>query len=190
MKSSHGIKILCTKTHKPEKEQVFKGRLADRAVQWDKLAKQQSNRPHVFCEGKQLDNVFKFRYLGTLFPADGDQCYDIERRLNLAKAKCGKLRHLFDSPKLGLQLQLRLYCAAICSLITHDCETWRLDAKTIRMLNSANSTMLPRITGNSIPHEARALTTSHNLVRCIRIIRFKFLGSILRSATQPQENHV
>ena len=185
MKSAHGIKIHCAKVHKTEKEQDFKGRLVDRAVQQDKLVKQQAHRPHVYCEGKQLDNVFKFGYLGTLFAADGDQRHDIERRLNLAKARCGKLRHLFDSPVLSLHLKLRLYRAAICSLITYGCETWRLDIKTIRMLNNANSIMLSRITGNSIPHEARPMTTSYNLVRCIRIIRYKFVGSILRSPTLP-----
>ena len=116
MKSARGIKIHCAKVHKPEKEQDFKGRLADRAVQRDKLALQQEERPHVLCEGKQLDNVFKFGYLGTLFPADGDQTYDIERRLNLAKARCGKLRHIFDSTKLDLRLKLRLYRAAVCFL--------------------------------------------------------------------------
>ena len=117
--------------------------------------------------------------------ADGDQHYDIERRLNLAKARCDKLRHLFDSPNLILHLKLRLYRAAICSLITYGCETWRLDIKTMRMLNNANSIMLSRITGNSIPHEARPTTTSYNLVRYIRIIRYKFAGSILRSPTLP-----
>ena len=38
-----------------------------------------------------------------------------------------------------------------------------------------------RITGKSIPQEARAATTSHNLVRCIRKVRYKYLGYILRS---------
>ena len=48
--------------------------------------------------------------------------------------------------------------------------------------------MLSRITGNSIPQEARPATTSFNnnltsfnLVRSIRIRRYKFLGHILRS---------
>ena len=61
----------------------------------------------------------------------------------------------------------------------------RYSIKTMRMLNNVNSIMLciSRITGNSIPHEARPMTTSYNLVRCIRIIRYKFAGSILRSPT-------
>ena len=76
------------KVHKPEKEQYFKGRLADRTVQRGKLTKQRNDRPHVFYEGKRLDNVLKFLYLVTTFPADDDQWYDIERSLNLPKTQC------------------------------------------------------------------------------------------------------
>ena len=41
--------------------------------------------------------------------------------------------------------------------------------------------MLSRISGDPIPQEARPTTTIHNLVWSIRVIRYKFLGSILRS---------
>ena len=97
------------------------------------------------------------------------------------------MSHIFDSNKLGLHLKLRLYCTAIFSLIMYGCETWCLDSKTIRMLNNTNRIMLSRITGNSIPNEARPrpMTTDHNLVWCIHIVRFKFLGVILRSAIVP-----
>ena len=49
----------------------------------------------------------------TGYDIGGDQHYDIERRLNLAKARCGKLSNLFDSPNLSLHMKLRLYRAAI-----------------------------------------------------------------------------
>ena len=118
-----------------------------------------------------------------MFAADGEQMYDIIRRINLTKARCGKLSHIFDHPNLSLHLKLRIYRAAVCSLITYGCETWRLDEKTMMKLNGANSIMLSRISGKSIPQGARPITTSHNLVRSIRVIRYKFLGNILRSDT-------
>ena len=181
MNSERGVKIHRARMHKPAKLQDFKGRLADQAVQKGKLEKLQETRPTILCEGEELENVFKFRYLGTLFAADGKHIYDIDRRLNLAKVRCGKLGHIFDSEKISLQLKLRLYRAAVCSLIMYGCETWRLDEKTMRKLNGANSIMLSRITGNSIPQEARPMSTNHNLVRCMRVVRYKYLGFILRS---------
>ena len=50
--------------------------------------------------------------------------------------------------------------------------------------------MLSRISGKSIPQEARPATTSYNLVRSIRVRRYKFLGNILRSGTDRLVYHV
>ena len=41
--------------------------------------------------------------------------------------------------------------------------------------------MLARFTGKSIPQEARAATTTFNLVNHIRVRRLKWLGHILRA---------
>ena len=51
----------------------------------------------------------------------------------------------------------------------------------MRQINGANSRMLARITGKTIPQEARPLTCSFNLVRAIRKCRLKWLGDILRN---------
>ena len=134
----------------------------------------------VSCEGLALDNVFKFKYLGTLFAADADQAYDIEARIAMAMTRCGQLKHVFNSGTLNLKLKLRLYQASICSLMTYGCETWDLTTAAQRRLNNANSLMLARFTGQSIPQEARPATTSFNLVRHIRVRRLKWVGQILR----------
>ena len=99
----------------------------------------------------------------------------------MAMSRCGKLRHILDSPHITLKVKLRLYEAAVCSLLTYGCETWSLDSHTIRRINGANSTMLARFTGQSIPAEARPLTTSFNLIKKIRERRFRWLGHIIRA---------
>lgn len=178
--SQHGVKIHAARAHKAAKEQDFKHRLADRAVQVQKLAAQQVSRPTVTCEDQPLENKFKFKYLGTIFSADGLQDYDIDARIATAKTRCGKLRSIFDSKHLSLALKIRLYAASICSLLSYGSETWNLTEKVQRKLNGANSLMLARITGRSYRDEARPSTTSYNLVARIRATRFKWLGHILR----------
>ena len=135
----------------------------------------------VNCEDTPLENVFRFKYLGSVFTADGLQLYDVKERIAKSFAACGRLRHIFDSPALNIGIKLRLYVAAVCSVLTYGCETWDLNMATMRRLNNANSKMLARITGRSIPTEARPATTSYNLVRNIRIRRYKWVGMILRS---------
>ena len=97
-------------------------------------------------------------------------------------SRCVKLRHIFVSKEISLELKLRLYEVAVCSLLTYGCETWTLCDKTMRCLNGANSRMLTHITGQSVRAEARPQTTSLNLVRQIRIRRYRWLVHILRSS--------
>ena len=51
----------------------------------------------------------------------------------------------------------------------------------MRMINGANSRMLSRFTGKTIPQEARPTTTSFDLVKAARKQRLKWLGNILRA---------
>ena len=169
-----------SRSHKQEKQQVFQGRLADKAVKVQKLEAKQEERPKVTCEGQSLVNVFRFKYLGTIFAANGSQHFGIHSRIAMAMERCGRLRSVFDSTFITLNLKLRLYEAAVCSLLTYGCETWNIDEKTRRRINGANSAMLARITGKTIPQEARSATTSLNLIRRIRMRRHRWLGHILR----------
>ena len=91
-----------------ERIQDFSNRLADSAVKLNKMKDAQKGRTPIVCAGKNLENVFIFKYLGTLFAADGRQSYDIKRRIALAMTRCGKLRHIFSSPCISLNLKLRL----------------------------------------------------------------------------------
>ena len=140
----------------------------------------QASRPKVYCEGTELFNVFLFKYLGTLFSADGDQTIDIKARIATAMSRCGKLRHILDNDNIPLQLKLRLYAVSVCSVLKYGCETWTLDTKACKMINGANSKMLARFTGKTIPQEARPQTTSYNLLLRIRQQRLRWVGHILR----------
>ena len=93
---------------------------------------------------------------------------------------CEQLLHLFDSPVLDKKLKLWLYKIAVYSLLMCGCETWVWTDKVLRQLNGANSTMLTHITDQSVSSEAHRVTTSHDLIRHIRVMRLKWLGFILR----------
>ena len=80
--SDRGVKIHQTKAHKQSRAQNFKGSLADSAVRTCKLVEQQKSRPKIFCEGVTLSNVFRFKYLGSVFTADADQIHDIKARIS------------------------------------------------------------------------------------------------------------
>ena len=182
--SATGVKIHAAKAHKPEEPQKFTGSLADKAVKTRKLTELQQQLPQVHCNSEILDNVFRFKYLGSAFTADGDKMRDVKARTAMATQRWGTMRHIFNSPHLSLTLKLRLYSAAVCSVMTYGSESWFLTKEVLRAINGANSRLLSRFTGKTVQQEARPATTSLNLTRRIRKLRLRWLGQILRSGPQ------
>ena len=160
-------------------QQSFKGSVADKLVRHQKRKSQQEVRPKIYCNDSALDNVYLFTYLDAKFTADGQQSSDIEARIAMAYNRCGELRKMFDSPFLTRRLKLRLYIAAVVSVMTYGCEAWFLTPKVMAKLNGANSKMLVRIMGSSIREEARSATSHFDLVKEVRVRRLKWAGDIL-----------
>ena len=180
--SERGIKVHqrrkdnnCRKYLWDDNEQNFTGTVAERKAQKTQREEEQKSREVVKCGRHELKNVFTFKYLGSLFAADGSQEHDIQRRIAIATTRAGQLRHVFNDKNLDLKTKLRLYKAAIVSLFTYGCEAWTLAPRTMRQLNGANARLLSRFTGKSCREEAR--DPSFNLVRSVRGRRLCWLGT-------------
>ena len=180
-KSAHGVKIhlKACQLKNWEASQDFTGRLAEARAAEKKMEEAQAQLPQVECAGDELVNAFYFKYLGSIFAADGDHKYDVRRRIGIAMTRMGQLRHVFSS-KLPRSLKLKVYKAAICSLFTYGSEAWNLDEQTCAALNGANSRCLSRFTGRTIHEEASPRTRTFDLVAAIRQTRARWLGHILR----------
>ena len=134
------------------------------------------------CEGKTLRNTFFFKYLGSIFAADGTQSADIDRRIGIASTRAGQLRHIFGSKHITMEVKLRLYGAAVCSLFSYGCEAWFLTDRALRKINGANSRLLARFTGRTIHEEARR--PSFDMLLKMRQRRLSWLGHILRLGSE------
>ena len=53
------------------------------------LVERQKQEEKVYCEGKPLKNYYKFKYLDSMFTADGREDIDIRRRIGMAVSRCG-----------------------------------------------------------------------------------------------------
>ena len=126
-----------------------------------------------------MDNCWLFQYLGSLFTPDGSQEEDVRSRIAQAKARAGKMRNVWKE-EISMQLKLRLYKSAVCSILVYGAEAWQLDEHTIRMLNGANAAMITHITGKTRHAEATPDTKTFDIVSWIRSRRLRWLGHILR----------
>ena len=93
--------------------------------------------------------------------------HDVQRRINLAMARMGQLRQVFNS-NIRLGLKMKVYKTAVCSLLTYGCEAWDLSTRTQAMINGVNARCLCRFTGKDAHQEVSARTRSYDLVRAIR----------------------
>ena len=178
-RSERGVKTHLRWCHWKPDEQNFKGTCAAKKVKQMKLAEAQLTKATIHCGDDELKNVFAFKYLGSIFCADGNQERDVKRRIALATVRMGELRHVFDADiKLGLKM--KIYKTAICSLLTYGSEAWDLDEASAAMINGANARLLSRFTGKDAHAEASARTRSYDLVQAIRLRRFKWVGHIMR----------
>ena len=76
------LKVHCGKGKKLSR----KGSLADKAVQQAKRKEAENARQHVAMEGRQIENVYDFIYLGCKTQADGDCMADVKHRSVIAQA--------------------------------------------------------------------------------------------------------
>ena len=98
----------------------------------------------------------------------------------MARQRFGKMHHLWKDNNLHQNLRLRLYKAAVCSILTYGSEAWMLNAEVRRALNGANASMLAIITGKTVHEESSDDTRTFDLVKWVRARRLQWLGHILR----------
>lgn len=80
--------------------------------------------PTVSWGEKEAQNCWQFPYMGSTFEAGGSNMSymsDVIRRTVMAKARFGKLRHLWNDNNLYLNMKLRLYRSRVCSILTYSC---------------------------------------------------------------------
>ena len=106
---------------------------------------------------------------------------DVKVRIGATTTTAGKMRAIWASKSIPQKLKMRIYKSGVCSRLTYGSEAWRLDPRTCKMLNGANSRMVARITNRTSHEEASARTQTFDVVRWIRARRLQWVGHILRA---------
>ena len=92
----------------------------------DKLDELHSQMPHVYWGDLEVTNEWRTLYLGSIFQPDGDELPDIRARCVMVKTRTGSLRHVWAAKALSLDLKIRIYITACCSILVYGSEVWLL----------------------------------------------------------------
>lgn len=99
-----------------------------------------SKRPNLQCNvsiyNKQIENVIKFKYLGSWITKDLDPEVEIRSRIEHARSAFLKMKNLLTNPTLSLDIRYRFVKTYIFSILLYGVETWTLGIRAMRRLEA------------------------------------------------------
>jgi hypothetical protein len=90
-------------------------------------------------EGKKLELVDDFKYLGTFLKSSSD---DFQHRKKFSWAACIKLRHLWKDQGLSRKIKLLLFSSTIESILFYNSTNWTLTETFEKSINDCYSRLL------------------------------------------------
>ena len=75
-------------------------------------------------DGKIVETVSDFIFLGSKITEDGDCSHEIKRRLLLGRKVMTNLDSIFKSRDITLPTNVRLVKAMVFPVVMHGCESW------------------------------------------------------------------
>ena len=94
---------------------------------------------------KNVENVDKFKYLGSLINWDNNCSEEIRRRIGRAAGTVVSRRHLWNGKKLTIQNKLRVLTTCVFSVLLYISETWTLKETDKKKLLAFEIKCYPRV---------------------------------------------
>lgn len=156
------------------------------------IGKNTTQRPYteegtfdINVEGYPVKQVSTFTYLGTTFTSDGTLDTEISKRIQKAAGAFAQLGKIWNNRNILLSTKIRIYEAAVITILTYGSEVWVTTKTQSRRLEVFHQRCLRRILRVRWYHHVtnlnilqQAETTSVEAV--VAASRLRWLGHILR----------
>jgi hypothetical protein len=147
--------------------------------------------PKVTVNGTELQTVEHFCYLGSMISANGSAATDIDCRIGKAYTSFNLLKNCFFSRNdISIGLKMRVYIAAVRSVLLYGCETWPMTQQQADKLNvfemmcmrqCLNLHLTDRIPNTDIRERCGQ---SGDVMAIVKRRRLTWLGHILRMGNE------
>ena len=104
-----------------------------------------SNKGQVELNGKTIEEVDKFCYLGSMIDRNGGTEADIKSRIAKAQAAFTSLCRIWKTREISLRTKLRLFNSNVKSVLLYGCETWNASQANIKRLQTFVNKCLRRL---------------------------------------------
>ena len=144
----------------------------------------------IIINGKEIENVDKFTYLGSIISTTGGTDEDVYARKTKALQAFSILKPVWKSRTLRTSTKIRIFNSNVKSVLLYGCETWRETVSTIKSLQVFVNKCLRNILGIRWPEkisnkELWQRTKQQPIETVIRTRKLKWIGHTLR---KKQEN--
>ena len=150
------------------------------------ISKNEDIQAVIIVDGKQLEQVQQFKYLGQTITNEGKSNKEIEIRIAQAKSMFIKLKDIFMSSDISLDLKLRAINLYVYSILLYGDETWTLYVESIKRLEAFEMWIFRRLARISYKDRVtneevlRRLGVERRLLSQIKTHKLSYFGHIAR----------
>ena len=83
----------------------------------------------ITVNGKELEQVKQFKYLGALITEDSKSNREIKTRIGAATSALVKLDKVIKDKKLSTKIKMRIMRSIVTSTVLYGCESWTISKK-------------------------------------------------------------
>jgi len=141
---------------------------------------------NIFIEGKQVEQVKKFKYLGSIITDDGRCEEEIKARISNAKDAFSKRKELLTQ-KMSKAVRKKIVKTVVWSVALYGAETWTLRKEEMRRLNALEMWLWRRMEKISWTDKKtnefvlEQVGETRKLVNVVMERKKKWIGHVLRS---------
>ena len=141
---------------------------------------------NVAINGKKLNQVEEFVYLGGVITSEGKSDKDVKRRIGFASGVMSSLKVIWQARDISLGTKVMVYESLVLSLLLYNSETWTLREDTKQRLRVFEMGCLRRILGVTRrdrirnAHVRERLNLSTDIVQRVAERRLRFFGHVVR----------
>ena len=139
----------------------------------------------IQLNGKPLEDVQEFNYLGSKITTDGDCMTEINSRISKAGQAFGMLRNIWKTNNLSLQTKIKIFKSNVLSVLLYGSECWKtttiieqkLEVFQTKCLRRILRIFWPNVISNQELFNRTGMTT---ITENIKIRRLTWLGHVCR----------
>ena len=138
-------------------------------------------------DGKVLENVESFCYLGSIIDKDGGTEAEIKSRIGKAQAAFLSLTNIWKTRDISLRTKLRIFNSNVKSVLLYGCETWKASSGCLQriqvFINKCLRKLLrikwmDRIPNDEVHRKTRQFSVAGEIGRR----RWRWIGHTLRKS--------